>query len=414
MAEWLCSGLQSRERRFDSGFSLQRIMNIVVFGAGYVGMSIGTMLSIDHNVSFVEIDTQKRDLINQNKCSYDDQNINDYLLKNNCKINACLFDEINFDEFISILALPTNYIEETNSFDTSILDETIKLLSTDVRCKEIVIKSTIPIGYTAEISSKLKIKNIFFSPEFLRENSSLNDNLYPSRLIIGNTHEDIFAFNYETAVKEAILLEKEFLRMTSNEAESVKLFSNTYLALRVAFFNELDTFALKSNISSENLIKGISSDERIGDHYNNPSFGYGGYCLPKDTKQLSSQLQTMDLVSPIISSIDESNKTRKKTIFQYISSINPKSIGIYSIEMKLGSSNSREAAILDIINLLKNEKVKIYLFNPNRIPNNLSLNEEISLSEFIKKSEIIIANRIPKELEEYSHKVFSRDVFYRD
>ena len=414
MAEWLCSGLQSRERRFDSGFSLQNEMNIVIFGAGYVGMSIGTMLSVNHAVTFIEIDGNKRDLINQNKSSYDDQEINNFLDNHDCNISACLFKDINYDEYISILALPTNYDEQNDSFDTSALDEAIELLEKDSRSIEIIIKSTIPIGYTSKVSSKFKNQKIFFSPEFLRENSSLQDNLYPSRLIIGNSHKGVYALNFEEAIKQSILLDKEFLRMSSEEAESVKLFANTYLALRVAFFNELDSFALKSNISSQNLIKGISADERIGNYYNNPSFGYGGYCLPKDTKQLSAQLKALEISSPIISSIDESNKTRKETITEFLSIAKPNSIGIYSLDMKLGSSNSREAAILDVIKLLKNKKIKLYLFNPKKTENNLGLIEETSLSKFIKNSEIILANRVPKELEEYRHKVFSRDVFYRD
>ena len=385
-------------------------MKITIFGAGYVGMSLAILIAQKHEVILVDIDSKKVNLINKKKSPIKDKEVEDYLL--NKKLN--LLATTNYHDYLKetnyiVIATPTNYDPAHNQFDTTTVENVIdKVIKID-KDIPIIIKSTIPLGYTEKIKSIKKKNNIIFSPEFLREGSALLDNLYPSRIIIGSHDKvmDIFGkILLECAVKKNV----PFFKMSSTEAEAVKLFSNTYLALRIAFFNELDTYSEVNNLNTKKIIDGISQDPRIGDYYNNPSFGYGGYCLPKDTQQLLANYS--NIPNNIIRATVEANATRKKFIVENILKKNCKFVGIYRLVAKEGSDNFRESAITDIIIKLVDKGTSVIVYEPELNQKEFHKAKVIgNLSEFKQKSEIIIANRMSSELQSVSNKVYSRDIY---
>ena len=385
-------------------------MKIIIFGAGYVGLSLSVLLAQKHEVLLVDIDEVKVNLINKKKSPFNDTLINNFF--KNKKLN--LLATTKFNEFFEnvnyvIISTPTDYDAATNQFDTSSVESVINQVIKLDRNVPIIIKSTLPLGFTNKIKKKLNKDNIIFSPEFLRENYALYDNLFPSRVIIGSHHKDGNIFGkilIECAEKKNI----PYLIMDPTEAEAIKLFSNTYLALRISFFNELDSFCEVNNISTSNIINGIGYDKRIGNYYNNPSFGYGGYCLPKDTKQLLNNFN--DVPNKIIHAIVESNNTRKAFIINSIIKNNPKIVGIYKLAMKAGSDNFKESAVIDIIRGLIKNKIKIIIYEP-LLKKDYFMNAKVysSLKEFSNDSSIILANRITDEIKKYENKIYSRDIF---
>ena len=385
---------------------------IVVVGSGYVGMSLATMLSNKHEVCVLDIDESRVQAINDRKSTIRDNDIDEMLKKNDLRLTATKDKNEAYDnsDFI-IVCTPTNFDESTYFFDTSIVDHVSKeatLISPDAL---IVIKSTIPVGHTVKLQNELKTKNIIFSPEFLREGSALKDNLYPSRIIIGN--ESKKSEDFAKILCESALTDVSPILMSSSDAEAVKLFSNTYLAMRVAFFNELDTFALSKSLDTKNIINGISLDPRIGQGYNNPSFGYGGYCLPKDTKQLLANFE--DLPQTLIEAIITSNQYRKKFIVDQILQTSSESVGIYRLIMKKESDNFRSSAVMEILRMLRDKNIEIHVYEPllNEV-NTDGVRLVNDLNEFKNISEIIIANRISPELEDVKNKVYCRDIFGTD
>ena len=394
-------------------------MKIAIAGTGYVGLSLATLLSEKHEVVALDIVPEKVDMINNRISPIQDKYIEEFMFQakkgeREMNLKATLDYEAAFrDAKFVIISTTTNYDDERNFFDTSSVEDIIqKVIDMNDNDITIVIKSTIPVGFTEKIRKKYNINNIFFSPEFLREGNALYDNLHPSRIIVGDTTEKakVFANLLKDASEDE---DTEVLLMQNTEAEAVKLFANTFLALRVAYFNELDTYARVKNLNTKNIICGVCLDPRIGAHYNNPSFGYGGYCLPKDTKQLLSNYR--DVPQNLIESIIRANKTRKQFIAKEIIRLNPEVIGVYRLTMKHGSDNFRSSAIQDIINIFKeyNKTVVIYEptlkeqeFNGCRVVNDLN--------EFKNMSSVIIANRFNPELSDVSDKVYTRDLFMCD
>ena len=388
-------------------------MNITIVGTGYVGLSLALLLSSAHNILALDIDKKKVDSINNKVSPINDPEINKYIKKDGNLLRATTDQVIAYKnaDYV-IISVPTNFIDSINSFDTSSIKEVISNVLSINKTTQIVIKSTIPIGFTEEVKKNFSTNNIFYSPEFLREGKALYDNLYPSRIIIGDTNEK--AIEFANMLSDASEMKKEDVLisyMTSSEAEAVKLFSNSYLAMRIGFFNELDSFAESKKLSSKNIIQGMSTDPRIGNYYNNPSFGYGGYCLPKDTQQLLSNYS--GIPNEIISAISKSNKIRKEFIINSIISKGPKIIGVYRLIMKAGSDNFRESSIVDIINKLINVPgIKIIIYEPLLKVNNFEGCEIVSeISSFKKKSDLIITNRFSNELDDVFNKVYTRDIF---
>ncbi len=387
-------------------------MKITVVGTGYVGFSLSVLLAQRFHVIALDIDEKKISLINQRKSIFKDTEIEKFLSSKNLRLNATQDkNEAYKDAEFIIIATPTNYDEESGSFDTTSVESVIDDIQNINEKANIVIKSTIPFGFTDSCRQFYKNDNIFYSPEFLRENNALSDNLYPSRIIVGDTTKK--AENFARILAECSLKKYEeipILLMQSKEAEAVKLFSNTYLAMRISFFNELDTFSEKNSLSTKRIIDGICEDHRIGSYYNNPSFGYGGYCLPKDTKQL---LKNYDKIpNELIKAIVASNETRKNFIADNIINKAPKIVGVYRLVMKKESLNFRESAVIDIIKIIQNHDIKVVLYEPLNQQVDLDGVEIIdSLDEFIDTSEIIIANRLSDELDKVKHKVYSRDLF---
>ena len=385
-------------------------MNFTVVGAGYVGLSLAVLIAQKFHVTLYDTNKEKISLINSKQSPILDKDIDRIITKKKLKLNAISESSKAYKnaDFV-IVATPTNYDPKEGTFDTSSVEGVIQQALINNRNTNIIIKSTIPLGFTKKMREKYKTNNILFSPEFLREGSALYDNLYPSRIIVGDRSEKAQLFA-NILSQCAIKIDKsKIIFMDSSEAEAVKLFANTYLAMRVSFFNELDSFSQIHNLSTKNIIDGVSSDPRIGNYYNNPSFGYGGYCLPKDTKQLLSNFDKIP--NNIIKAIIDSNETRKNFIADIIYNKSPKSIGVYRLTMKFDSDNFRESAVLDVIKKLQKKKFKIYLYEPKiqgNFQNMILLN---NLNEFISKSDIIIANRMSKELEKVKNKVFTRDLF---
>ena len=389
-------------------------MKIAVAGTGYVGLSLATLLSQNNEVIALDVIPQKVEKINKRISPIQDEYIEKYFKEKSLKLRATLdYKEAFNDVDYVIICTPTNYDEEKNYFDTSSVEDIIeKVISMNDRHITMVIKSTIPVGYTEKIREFYATDRIFFSPEFLREGKALYDNLYPSRIIVGDKGEKgkEFARLLQDASEKKNV---DVLYMNSTEAEAVKLFANTYLALRVAYFNELDTYANIKGLNTKDIIQGVGLDPRIGMHYNNPSFGYGGYCLPKDTKQLLANYK--DVPQNLIEAIVNSNKTRKEYITEDILKINPKYVGIYRLTMKSGSDNFRSSAIQDIIKGLKANNKNIIIYEPTIEDKEFNGCRVINdLEEFKEKASIIMANRINEDLEDVKDKVYTRDLFARD
>ena len=388
----------------------KKVFDIAVVGLGYVGLSLATLLSIKNNVIGLDIDEDRVDKVNNRNPYFNDPELVKLFSSKGLKLNALLVNEEAFvkKDFV-IIATNTDFSDETKQFDISSVLSTIQLIrKVNPKCL-IVIKSTVPIGFTESLNDP----NIIFSPEFLREGSAVYDNLHPSRIIIGTDHLSQKVKDFANCLKNISVNKIEPLFMSSKEAEAVKLFSNAFLAMRVAYFNELDTYAETNNINTENVIKGVSLDPRIGNYYNNPSFGYGGYCLPKDTAQLKGNFVNISN-NNLIGAIVESNKTRKEyiaeQIIQKVKKIKNPTIGVFRLSMKKNSDNYRNASILDIINILINKGYSILIYD-NSYQGELKAE---SLYEFLEKSDLIIANRYSKELESVKHKVYSRDLTNKD
>ena len=384
---------------------------ITIIGAGYVGFSLAVLLSQEKEVSLFDIDRLKLKQIDNKKSPLRDQNIDKFFANKTLRLktNYDLTDAVSDSDLI-ILALPTNFSESTKFFDTSQLDSVISKISEKNINSPILIKSTVPQGYTQRLQAQYPDFPIIFSPEFLREGNALEDNLNPSRIIVGNT--ELLGLKIAELFASFASNDPEIFLMESGEAEAVKLFSNAYLATRISFFNELDTFALASNLDSQSIIDGVTSDPRIGAHYCNPSFGYGGYCLPKDTKQLESDFG--DLPQELFSSIIRSNISRKKYIAHYVASLDKKVIGIYLLAMKKNSDNFRESSIVGVIQALKelDKNITILIYEPLVNLSSMFDCEVVSSLEFFKqKSEIILANRPDASLDDVKEKVFTRDIY---
>ena len=384
---------------------------ITVVGSGYVGMAISTLLAKNNDITILEIDSEKIDIINKGRSTVKDSLIDSVLKEENLSIYATSnkVEAYKEAEYI-IIATPTDFNESKNSFDTNSIDSVVNDIFNNNNLNAlIVIKSTVPIGYTRKLQKKYNTQRIIFSPEFLREGNALYDNLYPSRIVIGSqlkAAKDFGNLLKDSAFKDEI----NIILTSSEEAESIKLFSNAFLAMRVAFFNELDSFAISNNYNAEEIIEGVSHDERIGHSYNNPSFGYGGYCLPKDTKQLLASYKKTP--QSLVKAIVDSNEIRKKFIVSEILKTNPKIVGVYLLSMKEGSDNFRSAAVMDLISDISSNDIKVLIYEPN-ITDNFYKDYEVvnDLSLFARNSDIIIANRMSNEIQDYRTKIFSRDIF---
>ena len=388
-------------------------MKIAVAGTGYVGLSLATLLSEKNEVVALDVIPEKVDKINNRISPIKDEYIEEFFKTKKLNLSATLdFKKAFQDAEYIIISTPTNYDDVTNYFDTSSVEDIIEKVNSMEIKTTMIVKSTVPVGFIDNMKAKYHIDNIIFSPEFLREGKALYDNLYPSRIIVGEKSER--AEKFANLLKDAALKDDVVIKyMNNTEAEAVKLFANTYLALRVSYFNELDTYAELKGLNTKDIIEGIGLDPRIGDHYNNPSFGYGGYCLPKDTKQL---LANYDQVPQnIIEAIVKSNDTRKDYIADMVCKKNPNIVGIYRLTMKTDSDNFRASAIQGIIERLKNKKMNIVIYEPTLNCDEFNGCKLIrNLDEFKDKSDIILANRLDNNLKSVSEKVYTRDLYTRD
>ena len=388
-------------------------MKIAVAGTGYVGFSLATLLSVKNEVVALDVIPEKVEKINNRISPIQDEYIEKYFKEKNLNLKATLdYKEAFTGAKFIIISTPTNYDSEQNYFDTSSVEDIIKKVISMNIDTTMVVKSTIPVGFIESIKKKYNIDNIMFSPEFLREGKALYDNLYPSRIIVGEKSKR--AEEFANLLKESCLKEDVVIKyMNSTEAEAVKLFANTYLALRVAYFNELDTYAELKGLNTKDIIDGVCLDPRIGNHYNNPSFGFGGYCLPKDTKQLKANYK--DVPENIISAIVESNRTRKDHIANMIIKRNPKVVGIYRLTMKSGSDNFRASAIQGVMKRIKGKGIEVIVYEPTLKEDNFFNSKVVNdLNEFKKLSDVIIVNRIDDNIKDVENKIYTRDIFARD
>ena len=388
-------------------------MKIAVAGTGYVGLSLATLLSQKYEVMALDIVPEKVEKINNRISPIQDEYIEKFFREKELNLKATTdYQEAFYDADYIIISTPTNYDDEKNFFDTSSVEDIItKVISMNIDTT-MVVKSTIPVGFIDNVKKKYQIDNIFFSPEFLREGKALYDNLYPSRIIVGEKSERAKVFVdmlRSCAMKEDIPV----LYINNTEAEAVKLFANTYLALRVAYFNELDTYAELKGLNTKDIIEGVCLDPRIGTHYNNPSFGYGGYCLPKDTKQLKANYK--DVPENLISAIVESNRTRKDHIAEMVLKRNPKVVGIYRLTMKSGSDNFRASAIQGVMKRIKANGIEVIIYEPTLNEQEFYNSKVIQdFHEFKTLSDVILVNRFDDSLNDVLDKVYTRDLFSRD
>ena len=388
-------------------------MKITILGAGYVGLSNAILLAKNNQVTLIDVDKEKISLLKKKKSPISDTLIQRYLSKK--KLSLTFDTEMNdnlFSSKIVLVATPTNFNSKTKSFDTSSIEGILKKLKKNNFSKLVVIRSTVPVGFTEKMQTKYPNLDIAFFPEFLREGEALRDSLYPTRIICGSkSKRAIFFLNL---LKESAIKKNIKTQITSSpEAEAIKLFSNMYLAMRISFFNELDSFSLSKNLNSKEIINGLSSDPRIGTHYNNPSFGYGGYCLPKDTQQLRQSFK--DIPQKLIHATIQSNLLRKKFIVNEILNRKVKTVGIYRLSMKAGSDNWRESAVIDIIKFLKKEGKEMLIYEPLFTGNTfMGITVENNLKCFKSESELIIANRFEQNLNDKKEILFTRDIFNKN
>ena len=388
-------------------------MKVAVAGTGYVGLSIATLLSQKNEVVALDVIPEKVKMINKRISPIRDKEIEEFFATKKLNLRATLDYKEAFEgaKFI-VISTPTNYDDVMNHFDTSSVEDIIQKVKDMGIDTTMVVKSTIPVGFIEDMKKKYNIDNIMFSPEFLREGKALYDNLYPSRIIVGEKSER--AIEFATLLEEGSLKEDvEIKYMNSTEAEAVKLFANTYLALRVSYFNELDTYAELKGLNTKDIIDGVCLDSRIGNHYNNPSFGYGGYCLPKDTKQLLANFK--DVPQNLIRAIVRSNRTRKKHITEMIMQKDPEVVGIYRLTMKKDSDNFRASAIQGVIERLKEEDVEIIIYEPTLNDKEFNGCKVVNdFSKFSKKADVILANRYEDDLYDVKEKVYTRDLYSKD